>query len=238
MDAGALRRATPRHRSARVPGSETTASGASAAGARADLRRGGQRRHGSTRRDARSAPRLVSQRPAALPSRCLRAATGLPIVRGAIQSGAAARSGCNVTDHAFCFRWRRRAVRCDGECCSARAALDPPAVLRRPKRRPVAVLRAQRRPVRGIEWARCTSSDGAHPNADEQSLLWLMNTRATGPERRGRLSRQRRRRRRSALHYFDVDLGVLMQEFAAIGREPPAAFDARLHAAAYQHRSA
>ena len=33
----------------------------------------------------------------------------------------------------------------------------------------------------------------------------------------------------SAIGWFGVNLGVLMQEFAAIAAKPPAAFDARLY---------
>jgi hypothetical protein len=87
-----------------------------------------------------------------------------------------------------------------------------------------------------IEWTLHKSADGANPNADEQSLLWLMNRARRDPTAEGVfLAGVDDADVQSALGYFDVNLGVLMQEFAAIEAKPPAAFDARLYAAARDH---
>ena len=87
-----------------------------------------------------------------------------------------------------------------------------------------------------IEWTLHKSADGVHPNADEQCLLWLMNRARQDPAAEGVfLANVDDADVQSALGYFDVNLGVLMQEFAAIAAKPPAAFDARLYAAARDH---
>jgi hypothetical protein len=115
-------------------------------------------------------------------------------------------------------------------------ALDPPAVLQAPEAASVSRFFAASAAGAQVEWTLHESSDGAHPNADEQSLLWLMNRARQDPAAEGVfLASVDDPDVQSALGYFDVDLGVLMQEFAAIEAQPPAAFDARLHAAAYEH---
>ncbi len=87
-----------------------------------------------------------------------------------------------------------------------------------------------------IEWTLHKSADGVHPDANEQSLLWLMNRARQDPAAEGVfLAGVDDTDVQSALGYFDVNLGVLMQEFAAIAVKPPAAFDARLYAAALDH---
>lgn len=87
-----------------------------------------------------------------------------------------------------------------------------------------------------IEWMLHKSADSAHPNGDEQSLLWLMNRARQDPAAEGVfLASVDDSRVQSALGYFHVNIDVLLQEFAAIAAKPPAAFDARLYAAAREH---
>lgn len=118
-------------------------------------------------------------------------------------------------------------------------APDPPAVLQMPVRPEAASeprFFAASAATAQVEWTLHKSSDGAHPNADEQSMLWLMNRARQNPAAEGVfLASVDDPDVQSALGWFGVDLGVLMQEFAAIEAKPPAAFDARLYAAAQEH---
>jgi len=118
-------------------------------------------------------------------------------------------------------------------------ALDPPAVLQTPVRPELASesrFFAASAAAAQVEWTLHKSSDGAHPNADEQCFLWLMNRARQDPAAEGVfLASVDDPDVQSALGWFNVDLGVLMQEFAAIEAKPPAAFDARLYAAASEH---
>ena len=87
-----------------------------------------------------------------------------------------------------------------------------------------------------VEWTLHRSADGQHPNAEEQCSLWLMNRARQDPAAEGVfLATLDDSNVQSALGYFDVDLDVLEAEFAAIAPKPPAAFDARLWEAAWQH---
>lgn len=115
-------------------------------------------------------------------------------------------------------------------------ALDPPAVLQTHESASESQRFAASAAGAQVEWTLHRSADGAHPNADEQSMLWLMNRARRDPTSEGVfLASVDDGDVQSALGYFDVDLGVLMQEFAAIAAKPPAAFDARLYAAARDH---
>jgi hypothetical protein len=87
-----------------------------------------------------------------------------------------------------------------------------------------------------VEWVLHKSGDGAHPNGDEQLFLWLMNRARRDPSAEGVfLATLEDPDVQSALRWFDVDLGVLQDEFDAIAPKPPAAFDARLFEAAFEH---
>ena len=113
-------------------------------------------------------------------------------------------------------------------------AIDPPVVL---QPEPAAIEDVQRQAASSgalVLWTLHASADGLHPNADEQSLLWLMNRARQDPAAEG-LFLADLGEAQSPIHWFGVDVDVLLQEFAAIEAKPPAAFDARLYEAAYQH---
>jgi hypothetical protein len=87
-----------------------------------------------------------------------------------------------------------------------------------------------------IEWTWHKSEDGAHPDGREQEYLWLMNRARQDPAAEGEfLATLEDPVIQSRLIGFQVDLDVLQAEFAALPAMPPAAFDARLHAAARAH---
>ena len=115
-------------------------------------------------------------------------------------------------------------------------AIDPPVVV---QPAPAATEDLNRQAASSgdlVLWTLHASADGAHPNADEQSLLWLMNSARQDPTEEGFfLADLDESSVQSAIGYFGVDVGVLLQEFAATPAKPPAAFDARLYEAAYQH---
>jgi hypothetical protein len=115
-------------------------------------------------------------------------------------------------------------------------AIDPPAV---PQAAPVVPDAVHRQAAASGDltlWTLHTSADGLHPNTDEQALLWLMNSARQEPASEGIfLANLDDAGVQSAISWFSVDLDVLLQEFALIEAKPPAAFDARLYEAAYQH---
>jgi hypothetical protein len=113
-------------------------------------------------------------------------------------------------------------------------AIDPPVVVQAP---PVATETVRRQAASSgdlVLWTLHASSDGTHPNANEQRLLWLMNSARQDPTEEG-LFLAGLPEAQSSIGYFGVNVGVLLGEFAAIAPKPPAAFDARLYEAAYQH---
>jgi hypothetical protein len=86
------------------------------------------------------------------------------------------------------------------------------------------------------EWTFHKTADGAHPDGVEQAYMWLMNRARHDPVAEGLfLAATGDSRIQSAISYFDVDLDLLRQEFAAIAPTPPAAFDVRLYEAALAH---
>lgn len=86
------------------------------------------------------------------------------------------------------------------------------------------------------EWTFHKSADGAHPDGREQQYLWLMNRARQDPAAEGRfLASIDDPLIQSRLSGFQVNLHLLRAEFAALPPMPPAAFDARLHAAALAH---
>lgn len=86
------------------------------------------------------------------------------------------------------------------------------------------------------EWTLHKSADGAHPDGREQQFLWLMNRARQHPAAEGQfLAGIDDPLIQARLSGFQVNLNVLRAEFAALAPRPPAAFDARLHAAALAH---
>ncbi len=93
-----------------------------------------------------------------------------------------------------------------------------------------------RRLAATTEWTFHKTADGRHPDGNEQQMVWLMNRARANPTREGEwLAALDDPDVAGARTYFGVDLGVLRSEFAALGVKPPAAFDARLYAAAKAH---
>jgi len=115
-------------------------------------------------------------------------------------------------------------------------ALDPPVVAPPGPEPPSA-----RRPGGGSEplleeWALHKTADGAHPDGVEQAYVWLMNRARRDPAAEGAfLAHAPDSGVQGAIGYFDVDVALLQQEFAASAARPPAAFDARLYEAALAH---
>ena len=86
------------------------------------------------------------------------------------------------------------------------------------------------------EWRLHKSADGAHPDGREQQFLWLMNRARQDPAAEGQfLAAIDDPLIQARLSGFQVNLNALRAEFAALAPMPPAAFDARLHAAALAH---
>jgi len=120
-------------------------------------------------------------------------------------------------------------------------APDPPRVDRRlelplpaPEPSPSAPPGPLRAPT--VEWAGHRSPDGQHPNGDEQAVVWLMNRARQNPAAEGVfLATSSEPDVASGREFFLVNLGVLQTEFALLLPKPPAAFDARLYAAALAH---
>jgi len=114
-------------------------------------------------------------------------------------------------------------------------ALDPPRLEGLPEPAPLA------RPPGGGgaglgEWTLHRTADGAHPDGVEQAYVWLMNRARANPPAEGVfLAGIHEYGVSNAMLYFDVDVAVLEQEFAAIAPRPPAAFDVRLYQAALAH---
>lgn len=86
------------------------------------------------------------------------------------------------------------------------------------------------------EWAFHKTSDGSHPDTNEQQMMWLMNRARTHPEREGIwLAGISQGNVANAIRYFKVDLDVLKAEFAARSETPPAAFDSRIYQGSVDH---
>lgn len=87
-----------------------------------------------------------------------------------------------------------------------------------------------------IEWTFHKTADGAHPDGNEQQMMWLMNRARGNPAQEGIwLATMDDPDVHSAKEYFGVDLQVLQDEFAGYLPKPPAAFDRRLYEAAREH---
>jgi hypothetical protein len=115
-------------------------------------------------------------------------------------------------------------------------SIDPPAIF---EPEPVVTDAMQRQAASSGSltlWTLHASADGLHPNTDEQALLWLMNSARQEPGSEGLfLANLDDPDVQSAIGWFGVDLVALVTEFLLIEPKPPAAFDARLYEAAYQH---
>lgn len=86
------------------------------------------------------------------------------------------------------------------------------------------------------EWVCHKTADGLHPDGAEQELIWLMNRARLDPSAEGAfLAALDDPQIVNAVDFYDVDLGVLQDEFDAIAVKPPAAFDRRLYSAALGH---
>lgn len=89
-----------------------------------------------------------------------------------------------------------------------------------------------------VEWTYHKTPDGLHPDGNEQQMLWLANRARANPAREGTwlaaLSEADPDVRQAVL-LFGVNLEAMQAAFAALPARPPAAFDARLYAAARVH---
>jgi len=86
------------------------------------------------------------------------------------------------------------------------------------------------------EWTYHKTSDGSHPDGNEQQMMWFMNRARTDPFAEGIwLANLDTPDVVSAISNLNIDLETMKAEFAAIPPKPPAAFDVRLYNAAYQH---
>lgn len=88
-----------------------------------------------------------------------------------------------------------------------------------------------------VEWTFHKTADGAHPDGNEQEMMWLMNRARANPTEEGMwlASGAGSAEVNSAINFFNVDTEVLQNEFEAIEAKPPAAFDVRLYNAAKAH---
>jgi uncharacterized protein YkwD len=86
------------------------------------------------------------------------------------------------------------------------------------------------------EWLYHKTSDGQHPDGNEQAMLWLTNIARANPPAEGIwLATATTPDIANGRNYFNVDTAMLRSEFDSYTPTPPAAFDARLYRAAYNH---
>ena len=87
-----------------------------------------------------------------------------------------------------------------------------------------------------IDWVHHKSADGAHPDGNEQQMLWLMNRARTDPGAEGLwLATTSEPDIAWSRNYFGVNTSLLQSEFNSYGAKLPAAFDRRLYEAAINH---
>ncbi|MBI5551393.1 MAG: hypothetical protein HY911_07780 [Desulfobacterales bacterium] len=112
---------------------------------------------------------------------------------------------------------------------------DPPRVVRHSAdAEPSAQRRLQAAPT--SEWTLHKTADNRHPDGNEQQMLWLMNRARSAPAQEGLwLATATDDGVASGRDYFGVDVQQLQAEFDQYAAKPPAAFDARLYAAAQAH---
>jgi hypothetical protein len=86
------------------------------------------------------------------------------------------------------------------------------------------------------EWLLHKTADGLHPDANEQTLIWLMNRARQDPTEEGLwLASSDDPEIATGRGAFNVDLDILEGEFASLAATPPAAFDRRLYEASKAH---
>ncbi len=96
--------------------------------------------------------------------------------------------------------------------------------------------RTSKRSSPSIEWTFHKSSDGVHPDGEEQQMLWLINRARSNPEQEGIwLATSDDARFAGSRDFFNVDVAKLQAEFKSYAAKPPAAFDVRLYNAANAH---
>jgi len=112
---------------------------------------------------------------------------------------------------------------------------DPPRSVSQPKAGEFssqALLRA----APATEWTLHKTADNRHPDGNEQQMLWLMNRARSDPAQEGLwLATTTDGDVAQGRDYFGVDVQQLQAEFDQYAAKPPAAFDARLYAAAQAH---
>ena len=90
--------------------------------------------------------------------------------------------------------------------------------------------------VPSVEWTFHKTTDGAHPDGNEQQFIWFMNRARANPTQEGVwLATMDDPLVDSNRDYFGVDLQILQDEFASYSIKPPAVFDVRLYYAALEH---
>jgi hypothetical protein len=93
-----------------------------------------------------------------------------------------------------------------------------------------------RQAAAAIEWTFHKTSDGLHPDGNEQQMLWLANRARSDPAQEGIwLATEDDPDIAAARTSWGVNVTVLQNDFAAIPAKPPAAFDVRLYNAAKAH---
>jgi hypothetical protein len=86
------------------------------------------------------------------------------------------------------------------------------------------------------EWLFHKTTDGTHPNGDEQQMMWLMNRARQDPAAEGEwLANSTHPDILRGFHQFGVDREILKREFAELQPAPPTAFDSRLYEGMLAH---
>jgi hypothetical protein len=86
------------------------------------------------------------------------------------------------------------------------------------------------------EWVFHKTSDGLHPDGNEQQMIWLMNRARANPAAEGEfLAATGDPSVVNAINFFKVSLPLVKSEFATLSAKPPAAFDRRLYEASKAH---
>ena len=86
------------------------------------------------------------------------------------------------------------------------------------------------------EWVWHKTADSAHPDGNEQQMVWLMNRARSDPGAEGLwLATSTDPDIASSRNYFGVNTSVLQSEFNSYSAKLPAAFDRRLYEAAISH---
>jgi len=87
-----------------------------------------------------------------------------------------------------------------------------------------------------LEWIYHKTSDGSHPDGNEQEMLWLTNRARSNPTAEGIfLSNTGDPSVKNAIRYFGVDLEVLRDEFSETHPRQPAAFDRHIYLGSLAH---